>query len=99
MSKLSEQNILEIIESKLLTFRKKKKSLEEQTNNKLSEVEEIKSNIKSLEINLENTLKTIQNSQLEIEKIDKLIEEIDNGYSNLVESGQCLMSIINNAQE
>lgn len=99
MSKLSEQNILEIIESKLLTFRKKKKSLEEQTNTKLSEVEEIKNNIKSLEINLENTLKTIQNSQLEIEKIDKLIEEIDNGYSNLVESGQCLMSIINNAQE
>ena len=93
-----KENILEIINQKLEAFSKKKQSLianiEEQKENSI----EIRALIQEQQELLNSTEINIQESQDELEKLNTIIEEIETGYNNIVESGNCLVSIIKNAE-
>lgn len=93
-----KENILEIINQKLEAFSKKKQSLianiEEQKESSI----EIRALIQEQQELLNSTEINIQESQDELEKLNTIIDEIETGYNNIVESGNCLVSIIKNAE-
>ena len=59
---------------------------------------EIRALIQEQQELLNSTEINIQESQDELEKLNTIIEEIETGYNNIVESGNCLVSIIKNAE-
>ena len=91
---IDSKNILEVIDTKLQTFRRKKELLEQKIHSESQEIEQIKDNIKELQQKLEITTENITKSTNEIKELDKVIEEVDLGYKNIIESGQTLMALV-----
>jgi chromosome segregation ATPase len=89
-------NIIEIIENKLQTFRRKKQLIKEKINNETSEIEQINKNILSLQEKLKITSENIELNTKLLAELDKTIEEVNSGYQNIIESGQCLISLVEN---
>lgn len=87
-------NILEIIDTKLQTFRRKKQLLQEKVSSQTEEIEHIKKNISELQKKLQDTTENIESSNKEIVELDRTIDELDTGYKNIIESGQTLMALV-----
>lgn len=92
-----KENILEIISEKLEAFSKKKESLIKFIENKKEEILQIRAIILEQQELLNSNEIEITESQEELEKLNTVIQEIQQGYDNIVESGNCLMSIVNNS--
>lgn len=92
-----KENILEIISEKLEAFSKKKESLIKIIENKKEEILQIRAIILEQQELLNSNEIEITESQEELEKLNTVIQEIQQGYDNIVESGNCLMSIVNNS--
>tara|TARA_R110002072_G_scaffold298405_1_gene472319 strand:+ start:663 stop:995 length:333 start_codon:yes stop_codon:yes gene_type:complete len=93
-----KDNILEIISQKLEGFSKKKELLLTSINEKKENSLEIKSILFEQQELLNNTQISITESEKEVEKLNTIIQEIQSGYDNIVESGNCLMSIVKNSE-
>mgnify|MGYP001303017914 CR=1 FL=1 len=91
---MDSQNILQIIDTKLKVFRRKKLLLEQKINTDKEEIREINSNIEDLQLKLTSTSKNIQKSETQLLELDKVIDNIDEGYKNIIESGQTLMALV-----
>ena len=91
---LDSQNILEIIATKLKLFRRKKLLLEQKINTDKEEITQINSNIKELQLKVTTTSENIQKSETQLLELDKIIENVDEGYKNIIESGQTLMALV-----
>jgi chromosome segregation ATPase len=89
-------NIIEIIENKLQTFRRKKQLMKEKINNEINEIEQINKNIISLQEKLKITNDSIESNTKQLVELDKTIEDVNSGYQNIIESGQCLISLVEN---
>lgn len=96
---VESKNILEILEEKLELFRNKKTNLEENLQNKRERTIEIQSQISQLQEQLEKINKEETEDQKEIEKVTQFLGEIESGYNTIVESGNCLMEIVKNADK
>ena len=92
------KNILEILEEKLDTFRNKQQKAEETLNEKKERELEIQTQINQLQRDLETNKKEMEIAEQDILKTSAFLEEIESGYKSLVESGNCLMQIVKNAQ-
>ena len=92
-----KENILEIISEKLEAFSKKKESLIKIIENKKEEILQIRAIILEQQELVNSNEIEITESQEELEKLNTVIQEIQQGYDNIVESGNCLMSIVNNS--
>tara|TARA_Y100000389_G_scaffold84596_1_gene81292 strand:- start:5167 stop:5499 length:333 start_codon:yes stop_codon:yes gene_type:complete len=93
-----KDNILEIISQKLEGFSKKRELLLTSINEKKENSLEIKSILFEQQELLNNTEISITECEKEVEKLNVIILEIQSGYDNIVESGNCLMSIVKNSE-
>jgi chromosome segregation ATPase len=93
-----KENILEIISEKLEAFSKKKESLIKEIETKKEQSVEIKAIILEQQETLNSTEIQISESEQEVQKLEIIIQEIQQGYDSIVESGNCLMSIVKNAE-
>ena len=91
---IDSQNILQIIDSKLQTFRRKRQLLQEKISTQKDEVEQIKNNISELQLKLKSTSENIEKSTSLILEYEKIIDEMDLGYKNIIDSGQTLLSLV-----
>jgi len=96
---VENKNILEILEEKLELFRNKKTSLEENLLTKRERTIQIQSEISQLQNLLEKNEREIGEDEKELEKNSEFLREIENGYNTIVESGNCLMEIVKNADK
>ena len=91
---LDSQNILQIIDTKLKLFRRKKLLLEQKINTDKGEIRQINSNIEELQLKGTTTSENIEKYEAQLLELDKVIENIDEGYKNIIESGKTLMSLV-----
>jgi flagellar biosynthesis chaperone FliJ len=96
---VENKNILEILEEKLELFRNKKTSLEENLLTKRERTIQIQSEISQLQNLLAKNEREIGEDEKELEKNSEFLREIENGYNTIVESGNCLMEIVKNADK
>lgn len=92
--KIESQNILEVIDTKLQIFRRKKLLLEEKINTDSEEINQINHNMQELQSKLTTTTANIENYKIKLSELDKVIDNIEDGYKNIIESGQTLMSLV-----
>lgn len=92
--KIESQNILEVIDTKLQIFRRKKLLLEEKINTDNEEINQINRNMQELQSKLTTTTANIENYKIKLSELDKVIDNIEDGYKNIIESGQTLMSLV-----
>lgn len=96
---VENKNILEILEEKLQLFRNKKTSLEENLLFKRERTIQIQSEISQLQNQLAKNEREIGEDEKELEKNNEFLREIESGYNTIVESGNCLMEIVKNADK
>ena len=89
-----EQNILAILELKLKEFNEKNNNLLEDIKKLTNEKAETEKSISDLQIKKGDLTKNINQKTKIAEDLNKMINEIQEGYQNLIESGECLMNII-----
>lgn len=97
--KINSQNILEVIDTKLQIFRRKKLLLEQKITTDREEIKQININIQELQAKLSTTTVNIEKSETQLSELDKVIDNIDEGYKNIIESGQTLMSLVELPEE
>lgn len=97
--KINSQNILEVIDTKLQIFRRKKLLLEQKITTDREEIKQININIQELQAKLSTTTVNIEKSEIQLSELDKVIDNIDEGYKNIIESGQTLMSLVELPEE
>ena len=97
--KINSQNILEVIDTKLQIFRRKKLLLEQKITTDREEIKQININIQELQTKLSTTTVNIEKSEIRLSELDKVIDNIDEGYKNIIESGQTLMSLVELPEE
>jgi len=96
---VENKNILEILEEKLQLFRNKKTCLEENLLIKRERTIQIQSEISQLQNQLAKNEREIGENEKELEKNSEFLKEIESGYNTIVESGNCLMEIVKNADK
>jgi len=96
---VESKNILEILEEKLEFFRKKRDNLEENLLTKRERTIQIQSEIAQLQNQLGKNEEEIEEDEKELEKNREFLGEIESGYKTIVESGNCLMEIVKNADK
>ena len=91
---MDSQNILQVIDTKLQIFRRKKQLLQQKINTDKEEIKQINSNLEELQLKLTSTNENIKKSEAQLVELDKVIENVDEGYKNIIESGQTLMALV-----
>jgi len=90
----NSQNILEIIDTKLQLFRRKKLLLQQSIDTDKQESQQIEHNINELQIKIKSIAENIQKNENQLVELDKIIENIDEGYKNIIQSGETLMALV-----
>ena len=95
---IESNKILEIISTKLESFREKKRLIEEKITSNTNEINNYETTIQELQEKLVTNKNNIELLNKNINNLDKIIDEIDTGYNTLIDTGQTIISLANSPE-